>query len=232
MFTYLYAAYLFMVMEEENRPELKEEISQCLKKIPQLKRTVGGKKVFHEKIVIERSKKYCDQVENFLLPPLELCYLWNVFHMMSGKSENILPFMERVQAKLDFHINDKEIPNRCLDRYCYLMFMKGVCYRHMGYPLQATECFQDVLSCKKRIEDETHLLPQSSFELGVIHKQAGDLKEAKKWLKKARDEYSNYLTEIMIQYRANHLLKKIKQQQTLQKEQQMKQQTGPLTSDL
>lgn len=62
MFTYLYAVFLFMQMEEETKPGdaerelLSKEISDNLKKIPQLKRTVGGRKVFHEKIVIERSK--------------------------------------------------------------------------------------------------------------------------------------------------------------------------------
>ena len=63
MFTYLYAVFLFMKMEEETkegtdaRVLLSKEISENLKKIPQLKRTVGGRKVFHEKIVIERSKR-------------------------------------------------------------------------------------------------------------------------------------------------------------------------------
>lgn len=70
MFAYLYAVFQFMVMEENNQPELAEEISKTLKRIPQLKRTVGGRKVFHEKIVIERSKRFHNQVEKLILPPL------------------------------------------------------------------------------------------------------------------------------------------------------------------
>lgn len=31
MFTYLYATFLFMVMEEDERPDLREEISENLK---------------------------------------------------------------------------------------------------------------------------------------------------------------------------------------------------------
>lgn len=63
MFTYLYAVFMFMKMEEETkigsseRIQMSKEISDNLKRIPQLKRTVGGRKVFHEKIVIERSKR-------------------------------------------------------------------------------------------------------------------------------------------------------------------------------
>jgi tetratricopeptide (TPR) repeat protein len=91
--------------------------------------------------------------------------------------------------------------------------MKGVCYRHLGFPLQAVEHFEEVLSHKKRVStQEQHLLPQSHFELGAIHRKLGNLVEAKKHLKKSRDEYSGYLTEIMIQYRSGHLLKCIKRE--------------------
>lgn len=75
MFAYLYSVFLFMVMEQEadeseRRKQLIEEISENFKRIPQLKRKFGGKRTFHENIVIERSKKFADQVENLLLPPL------------------------------------------------------------------------------------------------------------------------------------------------------------------
>lgn len=90
------------------------------------------------------------------------------------------------------------------------MFMRGVCLRHLGQTEDAVQCFEDVLSCKKRIDSETHLLPQSCFEIGSIKRKAGHLLEAKKWLKRARDDYSNYLTELMIDHRSNHLLKCIK----------------------
>lgn len=103
-------------------------------------------------------------------------------------------------------------PDACLDAYCYLTFMKGVCYRHLGYPLQAIEHFDEVLSLKKRITNETHLLPQSCFELGAINRKMGQLVEAKKYLKMARDDYTNYLTEISVQYRSSHLLKCIKKE--------------------
>ena len=80
----------------------------------------------------------------------------------------------------------------------------------MGQSEDAIECFEEVLSCKKRIDSETHLLPQSCFEIGSIKRKDGHLIEAKKWLKRARDDYSNYLTELMIDHRSNHLLKCIK----------------------
>lgn len=107
LFTYLYAVFQFMVMEEENRPELKDEISKSLKRIPQLKRTVGGRKVFHEKIVIERSKRYSNCVEEMILPPLELIYIWNMFQMMYGKRELIQPFLHMIDGKFFQYKHDK-----------------------------------------------------------------------------------------------------------------------------
>lgn len=38
-------------------------------KIPALKRRIGGKRAFHEQIVIERSRKYQNKIKDMLLPP-------------------------------------------------------------------------------------------------------------------------------------------------------------------
>lgn len=53
-------------------------------------------------------------------------------------------------------------------------------------------------------------MPQSCFELGLIEKKLGNYSACKKWLKRARDDYDNYMTEVMIQYRTQHLLKQLK----------------------
>jgi hypothetical protein len=53
-------------------------------------------------------------------------------------------------------------------------------------------------------------LPQSCFEIGMIYREMGKLTEAKRWLKRARDDYSDYLTESMIQYRVQWALDLIK----------------------
>ncbi|XP_074598326.1 tetratricopeptide repeat protein 39A-like isoform X2 [Brevipalpus obovatus] len=211
MFTYLYSVFLFMVMEECNLPDLEEEISRNLLRIPQLKRRFGGKRAFHEKLVIERSRKYHNKVKQLLLPPFELLYIWNIFNMMSNNSCLLKPFIERIEAKLMLHDGDKENESARLDRYSYLIFMKGVCYRHLNSLTKATDCFKEVLNCKKRIEDETHLLPQSCFELGMINRKLGKPTEAKKYLKKARDDYSGYITETMIHYRVQCALTSLKQ---------------------
>jgi len=210
MFTYLYAVFLFMEMEHNNKPELAEQISIELKKIPKLKRKLGGKKAFHEKIVLDRSKKFHDNVQNLLLPHLELIYIWNIFHMMAKQPKLLYPMLDDVEDKLNKHTKTTDSGN--LDQYCYLTFMKGVIKRHLNQKDEAIQLFEEVINCKKRIKDEIHLLPQSYFELGMIHRGLNNPSEAKRLLKKARDDYSNYLSECMINFRVVNALEMIKKE--------------------
>lgn len=65
---------------------------------------------------------------------------------------------------------------------------------------------------KKSISNQfqKYLLPQSCFELGMIYRKLGSLKEAKEWFKKARNDYKSYATFDMIQYRTESLLRELK----------------------
>lgn len=57
-----------------------------------------------------------------------------------------------------------------------------------------------------------HLLPQSYFELGMIYRELKRPSEAKRMLKRARDDYSNYLSETMINFRVVSALDLIKKE--------------------
>lgn len=57
-----------------------------------------------------------------------------------------------------------------------------------------------------------HLLPQSYFELGMIYRDLKRPSEAKRMLKRARDDYSNYLSETMINFRVVSALDLIKKE--------------------
>ena len=56
------------------------------------------------------------------------------------------------------------------------------------------------------LELDRHLVPQSTFELGLIYRKSGDFDTAKKWFKKTK-RYSDYLTESMIIFRSDAALK-------------------------
>lgn len=68
------------------------------------------------------------------------------------------------------------------------------------------------LLSKKRIKDEIHLLPQSYFEIGMIYRELKRTSEAKRMLKRARDDYSNYISECMINFRVVNALDLIKKE--------------------
>lgn len=115
------------------------------RKIPKLKRKLGGKKAFHEKIVLDRSKKFHDNVQNLLLPPLELLYIWNVFHMMAKQPKLLLPMLNSVENKLKIHSKTNDT-SKSLDQYCYLIFMKGVIKRHLDEKQAAIKLLEEVIS--------------------------------------------------------------------------------------
>ena len=57
-------------------------------------------------------------------------------------------------------------------------------------------------------------MPQSYFELGMIYRDLKKPSDAKRLLKKARDDYSNYLSECMINFRVVNALELIKKEKT------------------
>lgn len=68
--------------------------------VPEIKRSLGGKLAFHERLVLTRSKKYVNNSEDMLLPAFELMYIWNVFNMMSNNPELFNPMLELIETKL------------------------------------------------------------------------------------------------------------------------------------
>ncbi|KAI1296563.1 Tetratricopeptide repeat protein 39B [Halotydeus destructor] len=195
MFAYMYAAFSSMLITKDT-PHIKSEVSAMLRKVPSLKRTFGGKKAFHEKLVIARSQRFAGDVDNFLLAPLDLMYLWNVFAVAAGNESCLPRILAAIEDKLKVYQRKQNV-----DSYAYLVFMKGVCYSHSGCPLLAMQCFYEVLDMERDLTRETQLPPQACFEIGMTYRRANDKEEAKKWLKKTRN-YSGYVTETAICFRS------------------------------
>lgn len=62
---------------------------------------------------------------------------------------------------------------------------------------------------EKSLKREKHLPAQACFELGQIYRRMEDFDEAHLWFKKAK-KYSNYITDVMVEYRVNYVLSSIK----------------------
>ena len=103
MFNYLHAIFLYHHMESNKLTLLEPVIAECLAMVPKLKRHLGGKRAFHEKIVLDRSKRYASKVNDMLLPAFELIYIWNVWNMMSRDPTLLQPMLGMVEEKLKTH---------------------------------------------------------------------------------------------------------------------------------
>ena len=53
---------------------------------------------------------------------------------------------------------------------------------------------------------EKNLAPQACYEIGMINYETNHSKEAKKWFKKAKNLYSSYITQSLIEYRVQWTL--------------------------
>lgn len=183
--------------------KLKDEIDEYIKRVPKLKRNFGGKKAFHEKLVYEHSMKYIEKGQ-LIMPILDVMYIWNIFKVASYKSNCLQNIVDKIDHKLE-QLND-QIDS---EDKCRLIFMKGVAYSNMNLTTDALNCFYYITDCED-ISSSSYLLPQSCYEISLVFRKSGDLDQATRWLKKCTNDYSGYLTESMLNYRASLLLKSMK----------------------
>ena len=76
--------------------------------------------------------------------------------------------------------------------------------------IQFNRLFASLDCSEKHIKVDKFLLPMASLEMGLTKMNAESYTEAKNWLKKAKDEYSGYLFETMIHFRAHSALQRTK----------------------
>lgn len=200
--TYVRALCLFMLAEKEEDGEKKAQkmdlVIELLKSVPARKRTMGGKKAFHEKFVLENSIRYSECPQKMLMPIYDVAYLFNFFQMFAGKPGQMQPILDEVTTKLTALSNHSQ--RFYHDHKSYLTFLQGICQKQLGNLEQAAACFEHVLTFEHLVAENTHLAPQACFELGNMLRKQQRNEEAKSWLEKAL-KYSCYSTELLIRYR-------------------------------
>lgn len=114
--------------------------------------------------------------------------------------------MARVNTKLEeLAKNDADY----WDKYAYLLFFKAFFLRLSGDWEEALSYFHELLSLESIIERDTHLIPQTCYEIGLIHRKNLKEAEARRWLTKA-GKYRDYTTEFLIQWRVGYALEHMK----------------------
>lgn len=160
------------------------------------------KKVFYEKMVCHRANQFCNNVTAWNLPFLEILYIGNFIYCIENKPKYINPFLDRVENKLTtLAKNDTDY----WEKYAYLLFLKAFLLKLRGDWEEALSYFHEILSLESVIETEVQVIPQTCYEIGLIHRRNKKTAEAKRWLNKA-SKYSNYMTEFLIKWRITYAL--------------------------
>lgn len=76
---YQYACFLYMIMEEENRPELMPQIDEAMASVEKLRTRFAGKTLPPEKFAVTMATRYMNGEKQLVLPALPLFYIWNIF---------------------------------------------------------------------------------------------------------------------------------------------------------
>lgn len=142
-----------------------------------------------------------------MLPIYDFAYLFNVFQMMAKSEETLQSILSSVKTKLIW-LEEEEPSINYFDQRAYLTFIKAVCLRQLASYDLAVEALQDVLVLEEKLVYNFHIPPQACYEIGHINRIGKNFSDSKKWLKRAR-KYSNYSTELLINYRINLSLEDI-----------------------
>ena len=183
------------------------------RRVPSLKRTLGGKKALHEKFVLARSQEYCTGSRTDLeLASFEFIYISNFANWIIGKNDLIDKVMDRVERKLtqlQIRHQSSDEDDKDFDQEAYLLLMKGVLLRLYGNQQQANEHFYRVLSMENHIKEEFHSPSLACFELGMYDRSQGDFCRAKDWLKKSC-KYPSHFAEAGVHFRTELALQSMK----------------------
>ncbi|XP_015781864.1 tetratricopeptide repeat protein 39A [Tetranychus urticae] len=206
--TYFYAILLYMDYDLNGEKSHANQIIDLMKIIPSLKKTLGGRKPFHEKLVYERSIKFNGDLEKSLfLPTFEISYIWNLFRMSRNSTTCLNQYMDIVEVKLSQYNSSEDIVNP--DQYATLIFYKAHFTDLLGNSFEAIDYYHQVLEWESKITTEKHLLPQTCFELGNLFRKIERYEDCEKYLTKSKS-YRGYLTESMITYRVNLVFEQVK----------------------
>ena len=157
-------------------------------------------------MIEERSRQFANDIKGWTLPHFEVLYIGNFFYVIEGNRRYIDPMLARVNTKFEeLAKNDVDY----WDKYAYLLFFKAFFLKLSGDLEEALPLFHEVLSLESIIERDTHLIPQTCYEIGLIHRKNLKEAEAKRWLNKA-SKYRDYITEFLIQWRCGYALEHMK----------------------
>uniref|UniRef100_A0A8C3FZL0 Tetratricopeptide repeat protein 39B n=1 Tax=Cyclopterus lumpus TaxID=8103 RepID=A0A8C3FZL0_CYCLU len=205
-YTFQKAAILSMLPEEEVA-ELGENVGKTFRQVEGLRIRIAGKSIPTEKFAANKAKRYSSSTPvQLVVPALEMMYVWNGFTVVGKRPEltkSILTTLEKAEEQLS---DDPNPSAYHLDDQCVVQLLKGLCLRQLGHLVQAELCFNHVISSENDIKHDNYLVPFTIYELGLLHKQKGDINTAIKMMENVKMNYKNYNMESRLHFRIHAAL--------------------------
>uniref|UniRef100_A0A3Q1IVD8 Tetratricopeptide repeat protein 39B n=1 Tax=Anabas testudineus TaxID=64144 RepID=A0A3Q1IVD8_ANATE len=200
------AAILSMLPEEEVA-KLGENVVELFRQVDGLRLRMAGKSIPTEKFAAKKAQRYSlSNPVKLVVPALEMMYVWNGFNVVGKRPEltkSILATLEKAEEQLRDDPNPSEYHG---DDHCVVQLLKGLCLRQMGRQAEAELCFNRVISSENDIKHDNYLVPYTMYELGLLHKQKGDINAAIALLENAKMNYRDYNMESRLHFRIHAAL--------------------------
>uniref|UniRef100_A0A668A051 Tetratricopeptide repeat protein 39B n=1 Tax=Myripristis murdjan TaxID=586833 RepID=A0A668A051_9TELE len=200
------AAILSMLPEEEVK-KMGEDVVELFRQVDNLRLRIAGKSIPTEKFAAKKAQRYLSpNPVKLVVPALEMMYVWNGFTIVGKRPEltqNILSTIEKAEEQLRNDPNPSEYHQ---DDHCLIQLLKGLCLRQLGRLVQAELCFTNVISSESDIKYDNYLVPFTTYELGLLHKEKGDYKKAISLLENAKMNYKEYNMESRLHFRIHAAL--------------------------
>uniref|UniRef100_A0A8C7Y5S3 Tetratricopeptide repeat protein 39B n=1 Tax=Oryzias sinensis TaxID=183150 RepID=A0A8C7Y5S3_9TELE len=178
IYVYHKAAILSMLPQEEVS-KLGENVVALFRQVEGLRLRIAGKSIPTEKFAAKKAERYSSPSPvKLVVPALEMMYVWNGFTVVGKRpdlTESILSTLEKAEKQLQTNLAPSEYH---LDDQCVIQLLKGLCLRELGLLDRAEACFNHVISSEKDIKYDNYLVPFTMYELGLLHKQTGDVNKA------------------------------------------------------
>ncbi|XP_040892474.1 tetratricopeptide repeat protein 39B-like [Toxotes jaculatrix] len=200
-------ASILSMLPEEEVTKLGENVVELFRQVEGLRLRIAGKSIPTEKFAAKKAQRYASSNPvKLVVPALEMMYVWNGFTIVGKRpelTESILTTLEKAEEQLRDDPNPSEYH---LDDQCIVQLLKGLCLRQLGRLVQAELCFKHVISSENNIKHENYLVPYTMYELGLLHKQKGDISAAITVIENAKMNYKDYSMESRLHFRIHAAL--------------------------
>uniref|UniRef100_A0A7N8WTN1 Tetratricopeptide repeat protein 39B n=1 Tax=Mastacembelus armatus TaxID=205130 RepID=A0A7N8WTN1_9TELE len=178
IFVFQKAAILSMLPEEEVT-ELRENVVELFRQVDGLRLRFAGKSIPTEKFAAKKAERYSSSHPvKLVVPALEMMYVWNGFSVV-GKRPDLIQNILTTLVKAEKQLEDDPKPSEYhVDNQCVVQLLKGLCLKELGHLVQAELCFNHIISSENNIKHDHYLVPFTMYELGLLHKERGDIKTA------------------------------------------------------